>query len=1072
MSYYAGGRDIFRATNTDNPPPGAYDVNSPEARYKKYGFLSHSERFKEEREPDEHQRYDGAPPSLARSNSRSSASERPVGKTAMTMVRAEEARLKREIEACQRSLQEQQVEGAREARKIGEKVRLAEDRIKELLRERSDLKQRLLKRESELRAKDKERDLLAEQLDKQTVVANPRSEKALKEHAEAANGMCVKLKATLEQMRRVSEEDKRRLRAHEARIRKLEQEKDAAEGEVRQLDEYPRQLAQAEKELRAKEEGFREDVRKLKVAAQEASDRAARYMAELGESAVHNTALENELQLAREKQAENARSSNRQVDAARAQLEATQARLADLERLSRQRSEEADRTVRAAHEHVDELKAEIARLEDERSAVQREVQGTIRQLKTDYLEAKREFESTVKDADDDRVRRLADAQARADRANAESLDLKREISELRGILLKKEMAWKDRRLELEGDLQAAASDFAALQQRLAESHDQFKMHVAGLEDRAKARELAWTQERTGLAEKLDAAHKDSFRLRDALDKLTKSEAQARADAEADVARMAAELEDAREDSAKARGRWDDERRETARTHAAELAALREDLAEADRARDDLEATHAEELAERDARLAEYEDALDSVEELHADNAALREEIAALRESSEDSVGDVQEALAHYAELLRGVGEARRADRELWRDERARLVDQVRGLELKLGYVEISRDHLARVLGITDDARKHMVGEARAMYMELEDAADVVYGRMDVADELAADLQRALTIEDDGDVDCVPLVDETAVFVRRAFVDDVLRTVDARVASAQAAADVSELRLMRVQGHVVEAVADISSKHKLKVAELHGALDQAKAECRQVHELAAEDRKFHDARVAELELALANAPTSQVDSEALAAAAVAPLHAHIDALTLQLRGLEDAMDDSEARAEEADRRARAYEMQASRSRAILDQSEVNMAEHVDTIGSLRQHIAEVECERAIMAEEKDFQITWLKDNYAQAYRGLESVLSGGGGHTNLNQRIRYVNGLKAQILALKKEVVECARDRDRHGHHVRLLKSELDAYKEINEDDAVTLRKLQNPAARLTARSRRRAVPGSESGDDR
>ncbi|KAJ2906114.1 hypothetical protein GGI21_004081, partial [Coemansia aciculifera] len=399
MSHYAGGRDIFRATNSDHPPPGAYDVNSPENRYKKYGFLSHSERFKEDKESDDQQRYgDGGGPmssSLARSNSRTSGDRGSggggVGKTTLTMVRAEEVRLKREIEMYQKTLHEQQQENGRELRKISEKTRMAEDKIKELQRERSELKQRLLKRESELRAKDKEREVLAEQLDKQqgNPVGGPRSEKALREHADAASSMHAKLKATLEQARRVSEEDKRRVRMLEARIRKLEQEKSVAEGEVRQLDEYPRQLAQVQRELRAKEEGYREDVRKLKVAQQEAGDRAARLMVELGESAVHNTALENELQLAREKQAEASRTAARQVDQARGQLEATQARLADLERLSRQRGEEAERVVGAAQEHVDELKAEIARLEEERLVVQREMQGTIRQLKTDYEDAKR-----------------------------------------------------------------------------------------------------------------------------------------------------------------------------------------------------------------------------------------------------------------------------------------------------------------------------------------------------------------------------------------------------------------------------------------------------------------------------------------------------------------------------------------------------------------------------------------------------------------------------------------------------------------------------------------------------------
>ncbi|KAJ2316809.1 hypothetical protein GGI00_006926, partial [Coemansia sp. RSA 2681] len=341
---------------------------------------------------------------------------------------------------------------------------------------------------------------------------------------------------------------------------------------------------------------------------------------------------------------------------------------------------------------------------------------------------------------------------------------------------------------------------------------------------------------------------------------------------------------ARGDATKARARWDDERREAARAHAAETAALREDLAEADRARDDLEAAHADELAELEALLAARDaEGAAELDELRAEAQALREENAALRETAaggaDDAVEEARDALTHYATLLRGVGDARRADRETWRAERCALVDRVHALELRAAHVGIARDHVARLLEITDDARKHMVGEARALYVELEDAADVVYCRMDAADELAADLQRVLTLDEYED--CAPLaaVDETAAAVRRAFVDDVVRAVDAKVVSTQVMADVNELRLMRVQGHVVEAVADISARHKLKVAELHAALDQAAGECRQAHEMAAQDRKAHDARVAELELALANAPTAarEEDSAALAAAAVAPLH---------------------------------------------------------------------------------------------------------------------------------------------------------------------------------------------------
>ncbi|KAJ2642500.1 hypothetical protein GGF44_001634, partial [Coemansia sp. RSA 1694] len=497
---------------------------------------------------------------------------------------------------------------------------------------------------------------------------------------------------------------------------------------------------------------------------------------------------------------------------------------------------------------------------------------------------------------------------------------------------------------------------------------------------------------------------------------------------------------------------------------------------ADRARDDLEAAHADELAELEALLAARDaEGAAELDELRAEAQALREENAALRETAaggaDDAVEEARDALAHYAALLRGVGDARRADRETWRAERCALVDRVHALELRAAHVGIARDHVARLLEITDDARKHMVGEARALYVELEDAADVVYCRMDAADELAADLHRVLTLDDYED--CAPMaaVDETAAAVRRAFVDDVVRAVDAKVVSTQVMADVNELRLMRVQGHVVEAVADISARHKLKVAELHDALDQAAGECRQAHEMAAQDRKAHDARVAELELALANAPTAarEEDSAALAAAAVAPLHAHIDALTLQLRALEDTADDFEARAEAADRRAHAYEAQTCKTLSILEQSEINMALHVEELTSLRQHVSEVEADRAIMAEKTDFQIAWLKDNFAQAYRGLELALEGsGGGHTNLGQRIKYVNALKTQILQLKKEIVECTRDRDRYGHHVRLLKSELDAYREVNEDDAAVIRdQYRHPASRLATKSRRGGAEPSE-----
>ncbi|KAJ2770389.1 hypothetical protein IWQ57_002687, partial [Coemansia nantahalensis] len=598
MNYYPGSRRIFEEADPDIPPPGAYDVHSPEARYKKYGFLTQSERFGAERADDGAGAESGMGPAAAatgRAGYGGAPAARAMGTAAATAMRAEETRLRREIEYCQKRLHDTQASSERDARVLKEKAQLAEERAKELLRERAEIRKRLLQRESELKASERECAGLAAQLkqqqQQQLAPANPKTEKQLRDTAEQAAAMCAKLKEALDKARRTSEEDRRRVRQLESQLRRSEQERDACEAEMRKVDEmdYPRLLARAEKELRAQEEQYREQKRKLGVSLQEAKDLAGRYMNELGEATVHVTALENELQLARGRAQDAAAGTGKQLDAAMGQLTATQRRVADLERLSAQRASESERLLDAANNHVEELKAEIARLEEDRERVQLEMQGHIRELTRDYHAAKREFESSVKDADSERTKRLHDTQARLERASKEAIDLRAEVSELRGILLKKEMAWKDRQLELEGDLQAAASDYEAVQTRLAEQHAESDARIQALEVQAEKAERAWAAERTGILEKLDVAHKDGFKLRQALDDVQKAAAQARADCDADLRRTGQEMAELLAQVEATTAQWEKERRETARDHAAALAELadehahREQQAQDDRA---------------------------------------------------------------------------------------------------------------------------------------------------------------------------------------------------------------------------------------------------------------------------------------------------------------------------------------------------------------------------------------------------------------------------------------------------------------------------------------------------------
>ncbi|KAJ1735869.1 hypothetical protein LPJ61_000313 [Coemansia biformis] len=1178
----------------DIPPPGTYDVYSPEAKYKKFGFIAQDERFRAER-VDERQ---GGPAvgavarSLSRSGQASAAGVRPAGAVATTAMRAEESRLKREIEYCQKRLHDLQSSSERDARVLKDKVQQAEERIKDLLRERSDISKRLLQREAELKAKERERVGLAAQLKQQQAaapLANPKTEKQLRDNAEQASSMCAKLKEALDKARRTSEEDKRRLRQLESQLRRSEQEKGAYEGELRKLGEvdYPRQLSRAEKELREQEEHYREKARKLNVSLQEARDLASRYMNELGEATVHATALENELQLARERAQDTASGTEKQLDTAMSQLSATQRRLGDLERLAAQRATESGRLLDAANDHVEELKAEIGRLEQEREQAQLEMQGRIRELTRDYKSAKREFESSVKDADSERTKRLHDTQSRLERATKETIDLKAEVSELRGILLKKEMGWKDRQLELEGDLQAAASDYGAMQKRLIEQHAEFDARVKALEDQAQKKERAWTSERTSILEKLDAAHKDGFKLREALDDLQKDAAQTKADCEADLRRTGQEMAALLAETEHRTAQWEKERRELARSHTAELAELNEECALLEQqlnddrgkfeaqlgdARDELAAQarahreqtaslqaqaagvadslekHAlatqileERLAKSDAkaaaRIAALEESLDSArlehergaaelleelrvaeqraaecedeahgermeaEALRAENsslcarldglAAASEELAAecaglqdmvddLAEGSAQADGQRDEALSHYTGVMQALSDKHCAEKTQWKAEREAMQERLNRYKYREHMWAIQEQYLQEHLAIKEAARQHMVQEARNLFCELQDEAEVAGEQMDAGAALADDLQHLLTLQAGGDgAGLDQHLSEVRELTRAVFLESIQRAQEAGISRVRVESAVQELAFMRVQGQIVETVGDMSAQHKAERARLESALAAARSDYRGLQELAAGNCATYEAQVGELRARIGELvePGNTQDAARLEAenatlvATVKRLGNLVAELEARLEVADYAVDDERA---ESDRHQTALESQNAHMNRVLEQCEVDMAAQVEQISAMGQFIAELESERAIMAEQTRFQINWLKENYSKAYQDLDTVLSNGGGHSNLQQRIRYVESLKTQILTLKRECFEASRDRDRFRHNVSLLKSELGAYKEVSDVDAARSRiqaRGRPTAQRSGSVSRRALGAGTEPAAD-
>ncbi|KAJ1721544.1 hypothetical protein LPJ53_003947 [Coemansia erecta] len=984
MAHYAGGRNIFSNVDTDIPPPGTYDVVSPENTYKKYGFLSHGERFRAGRED----------------------SDRPASSLAAAASRAEDGRLRREVERSQLAVQQQQQLAARDQRQADERLRQAEQRIRDLQRERADHRAQIVKLKNDLRLKDRPAAAAAAAPGEAAALptVGVRGEAVQRARAEAAEQLGARTAAALDAAKQAADAARQRARQLEQRVRRLERDKELLAADARQAADsaYPRRLAEAERLLRARDEAALEEARKAAVALQEARDQAARYAAELGEATVHATQLERELQGERDAQRHDAgRARERQTRAER-ELLAAQARLAELERQHGQRAGEAGRMLRAAQLANEEMRGEVARLEAEREATRARLHGEIDVLKAEYAAIKRDLGARVASADGQQARRLADAQRRAELAAAELLDAQAQASELRGALVRAERAAADAQAELQADLRAAAEDFQALQAQTAEQAAAAERAALEAAAHVQALEQRWADERRDLLAKLDGAHKDGFRLRDALDALQRQAAQQQADAAADVRRARADADEARAALDEARGLADDAARERERAFVQDLA--------------DARAAHEEELgavAERVEALAAQ--AGDAQREAQAAWRAREADVRARDERLDELADEIDalvvaleaqrrvdadaEAVEHWARLLRQMQARRAQDQDAWRGERDALVERVRRLEAREALHAVAREWLEQMLGVKEDARVHMVREARSLYAELQEQAEAAVDSLDAEAELARDIERLLLTDeghddgaDGGAVEAARAVDSLSVDVRRAYIEQAVLSLDACAQGARARERAREMGYMRVHAELVEAAELVAEDVRLRAEDACAIRDAHIEELqRQVDEMAEQ--------LAEQQQQPPSASSEAVDSAAFAA-------------------------------------------QVERQRLLLEQCEAEMSRQTDQVRSLRGQLAECEAERALAAEHAQFQITWLKEHHALAYRDLDLVLSSsGGGHTNMKQRIRYVEALKTQLLAVKKDRDEALREMERLRHALRTARGELEAYREVRDADA-------------------------------
>ncbi|KAJ2384622.1 hypothetical protein H4S02_004731, partial [Coemansia sp. RSA 2611] len=671
-------------------------------------------------------------------------------------------------------------------------------------------------------------------------------------------------------------------------------------------------------------------------------------------------------------------------------------------------------------EKLDSAHKDGFRLRDSLDALQREA-----------AQVRADCDADMKRAGQELADMRAEVEQQAAKWDAERKELTRAhneaLAELKDECAMLEQQLQDERHSLEGQLQEARDE-------LNEFQDTHGERVALLE--------------LQLSEAADSYEKQVLENQMLEERLLESDAKAAERAD----ELEALLEEARLEQQQGLRQLESER-DAAQQKAAEFSSrLQSECLETEALR-----TENEGLSSRMQELVEAND------ELTGDCARLQDMVDELADDAARGDSERDEALAHYTGLMQQLSDKHRAEKDQWAAERAAMQSRLERYRHRDNMWAIQQQSLRDLLEIKEDARAHMVSEAQDLFCELQGEEAVSYEQTEACADLVGDIQDLLasaSLDDSADA-FAQQVSEVREFTRRVFLESIQRAQEAKLSQMRVESEVQELRSMRMQGQIVETVSEMSAQHKAERARLEADLSAARSDYRSLQELASANRAASETRVAELE-----AKISELVAPGASSQDVAQLESDNAALAAQCKQLAELSADLEARLEvfeysaederaEFERQQAMLESRNTHMTRVLEQCEVNMATHVEEMNNMGQRIAELESERAILAEQTQFQINWLKENYSKAYQDLDIVLNNEGGHGNLRQRIRYVESLKTQILGLKKESFEFARDRDRYKHRVNLFKSELDAYKEVK--DVETYRARTHVHSRLAVR---------------
>ncbi|KAJ2471016.1 hypothetical protein IWW56_006420, partial [Coemansia sp. RSA 2131] len=379
---------------------------------------------------------------------------------------------------------------------------------------------------------------------------------------------------------------------------------------------------------------------------------------------------------------------------------------------------------------------------------------------------------------------LADLQAEAEdrtaKWEAERKDLARahveELAELKDEYAKLEQEMQDERYTLDSQLDEARDELS-----------EYKNEFAKLEQQMQ-------EERYTLGNQLDDARSEISMLRGAQQEQLASYESQLADASEALEKQALakhmlETQLAERDAAvsKASDRLESERRE-----ADTLRAENEDLSD-----------RVQELADANEDLgSRVHELTDANDELADTCARLQDEVEELAYETTHAAEN-SKVLEHYTGLMQQLADKHRAEKEQWTADRTAMQDRLDRYRHREATWAIQDQHLRHLLDIKEDARVHIIGEARRLFDELQDEMVVNDTQADACASLMDDMQGLQLTPDASASELEHEFRDVREYTRRVFLESIQRAHFAQVSRARVDGEVQELRFMRVQGQIVE-----------------------------------------------------------------------------------------------------------------------------------------------------------------------------------------------------------------------------------------------------------------------------